>query len=75
MFLERQIKKRPKLQDAKTNVAWHVTPGSLKQETDVLDESVAFSFKESQPNYITSYFLAVGKSNVGTTLIPRALAS
>jgi len=75
MYLERQIKKRRKLQHAKTNVVWHVTPGSLEQETDVLDESVASNFKEGQPNYLTSYFLAVSKSKVGTTLIPRALAS
>jgi hypothetical protein len=75
IFLERDIKKRPKLQDAKTNVVWHVTTGNLEQETDVLDEPVASSFKEGQPNYLTSYFLAVSKSNVGTTLIPPTLAS
>jgi len=75
MFLERQINKRPKLQDEKPNVVWHVTPGSLQQETDVLDESVASSFKEGQPNYVTSYFLEFSKSNVRKTLLPRDLAS
>jgi len=75
MFLERKTKKRPTLQDTKTNVVWHVTPGSLEQETEVLDESVASSFKEGQPNYVISYFLAFSNSSVGTTLIPRALAS
>ena len=74
MFLQRQMKKRPKLLDAKTNVVWHVTPGSLEQETDVLDESVASIFKEGQTNYVTSYFLAGSNSNVGTILIPRAVA-
>jgi len=44
------MKKRPKLQDAKTNVVWHVTPGTLEQESNVLDESVASSFKVGQPN-------------------------
>ena len=68
MFLERQMNKRPKLQDAKTNIVWHVTLGTLEQETDILDEHVASSFKEGQPNYVTTYFLAVSNSNVGTTL-------
>jgi len=63
------MKKRPKLEDAKSNVVWHVTPGSLEQETGRLDESVTSSFKEGQPNYVTSYFLAVSKRNVGTTLM------
>jgi hypothetical protein len=68
------MKERPKLEDTKTSVFWHVTPRSLEQKTDVLEESVASSFKEGQPNDVTCYFLAVSNSHVGTTLITSTLA-